>query len=305
MKLITCDYVCCFGNDRDGVLELVLESKGKTGKFSAGYYRSDDKLKSIIDISSMAGCPFRCNFCALGDTPFLRALTPEEMLEQVEIVLSRARMFFKEIDDKKHKITIAKSGEPLLNFNLVDAMGLLGSYANSFKISSIFPAGAKVKKNLESLARFASTYSKPVQLQVSILSTDDEERLKIAGAKVASLCEINEGLILWRDLVQGDHSRVPNLSITLTEDTECSPSRLIAAISPAVANIRFRPYIETENGTRHQVKRVVSRLDTLVQEFKNSGFKVSIAGIATPVEEKYHISSVSELEVYENRLRIV
>jgi len=302
MSLVTCDYVCCFGDDNDGVLELIMESEGKAGNFSAGYYRSDDKLKSIIDVSSMAGCPFRCPFCALGDTPFMRALTPEEMFEQVEITISRARKFFTEIDDKKHKITIAKSGEPLLNFNLVEALKLMSSYGHSYKVSSIFPSGRKVRNNLESLAEFASTYREPVQLQISILSTDEEERFRIAGAKVASLSEINEGLILWRDIVKGNNARVPNLSITLTEDTDCSPSKLISVISPDAANIRFRPYIETENGTKHEVKRESGKLDVLVQQFRDSGFKVSIAGVATSIEEKYHISSVSELEVHKNRL---
>lgn len=83
---------------------------------------------SESQISSMAGCPFSCPFCALGDSQFIRALEPSEMLEQVEIVINGAEKFFNLTQDKKHKITIAISGEPLLNLNLVNGLKLMSSY---------------------------------------------------------------------------------------------------------------------------------------------------------------------------------
>ena len=63
-------------------------------------------------ISSMAGCPVECAFCATGTLGFLRNLTPAEIIDQIILVE-------KELNTKVTNIVFMGMGEPLLNYNNV------------------------------------------------------------------------------------------------------------------------------------------------------------------------------------------
>jgi len=63
-------------------------------------------------ISSMAGCPVECSFCATGTLGFLRNLTPAEIIDQIILVE-------KELKAKVTNVVFMGMGEPLLNYNSV------------------------------------------------------------------------------------------------------------------------------------------------------------------------------------------
>ncbi len=63
-------------------------------------------------ISSMAGCPVECAFCATGTLGFLRNLEPAEIIDQVILVEN-------ELKTKVTNVVFMGMGEPLLNYKNV------------------------------------------------------------------------------------------------------------------------------------------------------------------------------------------
>ena len=88
------------------------------GKFIEAVYMPwyDEDLTEIeritLCISSMAGCPVECAFCATGTLGFLRNLEPAEIIDQIIIVE-------KELNIRINNVVFMGMGEPLLNYTNV------------------------------------------------------------------------------------------------------------------------------------------------------------------------------------------
>lgn len=67
----------------------------------------------MIGVSTMSGCPVGCKFCATGKLKKWRNLSAEEIVQQVEFVLSKHQSNF--LDAKEHKINYTRMVEPFLN----------------------------------------------------------------------------------------------------------------------------------------------------------------------------------------------
>lgn len=126
----------------------------------------DRKGRWMIGVSTMSGCPVGCKFCATGNMKKSRRLTPQEILAQVEFVLSLHNEDF--CDAYEHKINYTRMGEPFLNIgnvrlaiNLIEKM-----YPNTHHyVSTIGVKGSDfswVKEN--------------ITLQISVHSFDETER---------------------------------------------------------------------------------------------------------------------------------
>ncbi len=75
--------------------------------------------RSTLCISSMAGCPVGCAFCATGTLGFKRNLTPTEIIDQIFLVE-------KDLKVKINNIVVMGMGEPLLNYeNVLKALNLM------------------------------------------------------------------------------------------------------------------------------------------------------------------------------------
>lgn len=120
----------------------------------------------MIGVSTMSGCPVRCKFCAAGGMKKWRNLTAEEIVEQVEFVLSKREEKF--VDAFEHKINYTRMGEPFLNIgNVKEAINEIDAkYPNTHHyVSTIGIAGSDfswIKDN--------------ITLQLSVHSLDEEKR---------------------------------------------------------------------------------------------------------------------------------
>ncbi len=245
---LSADFVAQFGNKHDGTIQIPVITKDK-GIVEASYFYGDNKPKNIAVISSQIGCPAECSFCELGEDKFTRNLTPEEMYEQVILLLQTASRYGFDVDSIDHKVTVANTGEPLFNANLVSGLEQIAALDVSFKVSTIFPAGQKVRKNFEALAQFASTYNQPVQIQTSLISTSEEYRRKVGGIKLASYAEIRGAAEYWRTL--NPKGRKFNFSLILSGETPCEVNEVYEVFPPELFRFRFRNYVPTENGKRN------------------------------------------------------
>jgi len=68
----------------------------------------------MIGVSVMSGCPVGCKFCATGNLPRWKNLTAEEIVAQIEFVLSKHKKIAF-TDAKEYKINYTRMGEPFLN----------------------------------------------------------------------------------------------------------------------------------------------------------------------------------------------
>lgn len=71
----------------------------------------------MIGVSTMSGCPVHCKFCNTGLMKNYRNLTAEEIVKQVEFVLSKRTENFSLAQE--HKINYTRMGEPFLNIENV------------------------------------------------------------------------------------------------------------------------------------------------------------------------------------------
>ena len=226
---IRTDFVAQFGNKSDGTIQIPAITKDE-GVIEASYFYGDSKPKNIAVISSQISCPAACSFCELGDERFKRNLTAEEMYEQVIMLLQTAARHGFDIEAIGHKVTVANTGEPLFNPNLREGLERIAALNFSIKVSTIFPAGAKVRKNFEELAQFASAYDQPVQMQTSLISTSEEYRREAGGIKLASYSEIRDAAEYWRN--RNPEGRKFNLSLILSEDTPCDVDEVSGTFPP-------------------------------------------------------------------------
>ncbi|MBU1179967.1 hypothetical protein KJ885_03415, partial [Patescibacteria group bacterium] len=254
VKTVKKDLVWQFGNREDGVIEFAGLVDG--GIIEVGYFYGTDKPKNILVISSQVGCAVGCFFCPMGSArgrdKFKRNLTAEEMFEQVVLMLQIAKEYSFDIENIEHKITFAKAGEPLLNPFIFSGIEMLGRLGFSLKLSTIFPRGTQ--ERFEEIVKFIQTYHKPVQLQVSLVSTVEAIREGSARMKLASFKEISEAGKLWK--YHDNFCRKINLSLMMAGEAPFDFDAAQRYFPPDTFRFRLRLYIPNENGESHDLRAV-------------------------------------------------
>src|SRR6056297_1156436 len=82
------------------------------------YELGDRKERWMIGISVMSGCPVRCKFCATGQMNKWRNLTAQEIVDQVDFIVSK-NPDFDPNESKEFKLNMTRMGEPFLNIENV------------------------------------------------------------------------------------------------------------------------------------------------------------------------------------------
>lgn len=131
------------------------------------YETGDRSERWMIGVSVMSGCPIRCKFCATAKLKKWRNLTAEEIVAQIEFILSKNPTLDPR-NSKEFKINYTRMGEPGLNIeNVKKAISIIDSrYPNTHHyVSTIGIKGMDyswVKDN--------------ITLQVSLHSLDEAHR---------------------------------------------------------------------------------------------------------------------------------
>lgn len=176
---------------QDGSIKYLFElndGKSVEAVYMPWYDESDGEIERVtLCISSMAGCPVECAFCATGTMGFIRNLTTAEIIDQILFVE-------KDLGTKITNIVFMGMGEPLLNFtNVVRAIDILALPINKLitrKRITLSTVGitAKIKHLADS--------DSPVKLAISLHATTNGFREKIIpmakGVKLFDLMEAVE-----------------------------------------------------------------------------------------------------------------
>jgi hypothetical protein len=285
LSQVSQDYVVKFGDSHDGIIEIPALTKDG-GVVEVGYFYGDIKPKNIINISSQIGCPSRCKFCEVGNERFVRSLTADEIYEQAILMLKIASGFGIDIDAIKHKGSIAKTGEPLLNPEIVEGIRKLSGLDCSFKISTILPDNNLTEKNYRGLAEFAAEYPDSFQMQISLISTSEEYRQKYSGIKLMTFRDIAKSSEIWHRL--NPTGRKTNLSLILAEQIPCNAETVLETFPPELFRFRFRPYISNQYGTANGLTSLSpERLTQIKEDFQDKGYEVDEGATPTPTEFKF------------------
>ncbi len=133
----------------------------------------DAQGRNTVCISSQAGCPMACSFCATGKMGFKRNLTTEEIVDQV---LHFARLLKKKTGEVNN-IVFMGMGEPFHNYdNVMKAVRILND-KDGFNLGirhiSISTCGI-----VPAILKFADEKTQ-VNLAISLHAPNDEIRSKI------------------------------------------------------------------------------------------------------------------------------
>ncbi len=238
-----------------------------------------------------------CAFCELGVEPFARNLSPVEMRDQADLVLGEARLRGWGPEPGQLKITVANGGEPLLNPRLPEALGLLGELGASFKVSTVLPRGNRASETLTRAAEFAAGYGQPVQLQISLISTDEAERIKLSGGAAADFATVRRAAETWRTL--NPSGRKVNLSLIVSATTPCDVAQVAEQFPAELFRFRFREYVPTMNGTGHGLEAVArERLVAIKDGFRQRGYDVFDDASPTATERKFGLVANAVRRMY-------
>jgi hypothetical protein len=167
----------------------------------------------------------------------------------------------------------------------------------SFKVSTIFPSGSKAREIFDGVADFASKYSEPVQIQISLISTSEEYRKDAAGIKVASFEDISAAAEHWKD--RNPDGRKINLSLILNEDTPANVEDIKSILTPELFRVRLRPCVSTDNGKAHGLKTISNiRYAVIKDQFRQAGYEVGDWAIPTETEQRHGLASNVTLHRY-------
>ncbi|MFC1921488.1 23S rRNA (adenine(2503)-C(2))-methyltransferase RlmN [Chloroflexota bacterium] len=103
-------------HDKDGTMKLLLEMSDGARIETVGLPYAD---RFSCCLSTQAGCPVGCAFCASGQGSFVRNLSPGEIVEQalsVQELAQSGTIQFNGPGQRIDHVTIMGMGEPLLNY---------------------------------------------------------------------------------------------------------------------------------------------------------------------------------------------
>ena len=178
----------------DPIIENVQKSKDGTRKF---LLRLEDgekiecvllehdgdksKKRKTLCVSTQAGCPLGCVFCATGQTGFRRDLTVGEILGQVYAINS----FLEE--DKVGNVVFMGMGEPFLNYNnslkairiLIDPAGLnIGQRRITVSTAGIVPGIEKLAEENLDIVLAISLHAPNDRLRSKLMPLNNKYNLK-------------------------------------------------------------------------------------------------------------------------------
>ncbi len=163
-------------SSRDKTTEKALITLNDGIKIESVLMRHKDGRNTVC-VSSQAGCPMNCLFCATGETGFKRNLTSSEIVGQV---LFFARILKKE-DQRVDNIVFMGMGEPFLNYeNVMEAIKILNNQKWGMSIGSrhISISTVGIIEGIEKMTQ----ESLQLNLAISLHAPNNELRSKIVPA---------------------------------------------------------------------------------------------------------------------------
>lgn len=258
--------------DTDKKIEyLYVGDYGKENNIKAdflGYKREINKVehktvdlseKMVVTISTQKGCPMNCMFCDCPKVGFHGNVSRQELIEEVSNAIKFSHCDY----TQRFNLHLARMGEPSLNarnvldFLKYDLCRVVYSQMVADVIHPVFttmcPNGLGVKKMQDILTEFCCIknwdYNGEAGLQLSINSTDEEQRNALFRGKSLSLREISE---IARKL-PNPVGRKYTLNFPVTDKTILDPKRLSELFDKNKFIVKITPIHETNEANANGI----------------------------------------------------
>ena len=211
-------------------------------------------------VSSQAGCPLKCAFCATGQMGFIRNLHFTEIFDQF-LIMNRVaeENFGKRITN----IVYMGMGEPLLNYeNVMKSIELLTSpSAQAMSPQRITLSTVGVVNGIRRLA----DENFPCGIAISLHCADERKRLElIPSTKTFPLAEIRDALAYFHKKT-GERISIEYLLLDGITDTRGDAEKLWEFCKPFPAKINLIEYndnnLQFRKSTEKRVKDFVAYLE--------------------------------------------
>lgn len=259
--------------DTDKQLEfLYVGDYGKTNNIKANFlgltkeingvmhHDVDLKDKMVVTISTQKGCPCRCCFCDCPKVPFQGNASVEELVYETETAIEESGCDY----TKRFNLHLARMGEP--SFNYINVFEFLTNYLPSIVnkkmkadvihpvFTTMLPKTIGKDKMLHILLEFCKIkndkYNGEAGLQLSINSTDDEQRDFLFNNKSLSLKDISE---ITHSLPH-PIGRKYTLNFPVTKDTILDAKRLSELFDKEKFIVKITPIHETHEAIKNNIQ---------------------------------------------------
>lgn len=210
-------------------------------------------------ISSQAGCPLRCDFCATGQMGFLRNLTALEIFDQAVHIARQSRVEGRALTN----LVFMGMGEPFLNYDAVmDAVALLND-GNGFNLGArhMTVSTAGIVPGIEQFAKEGVQ----VNLAISLHAPDDELRSKLMP--VNKKWPIARLMAATRAYVAKTHRKVfyEYVMLASVNDRPDDARRLADLLSGPLHHVNLIPYNPTDAGYRRSSPVAMRRFQEILR----------------------------------------
>lgn len=228
--------------------------------------------RTVICCSVMSGCPVGCKFCGTG-SKFIRNLTAEEIVEQINIVL-KDKNLIDDINEKCEKLQFMfmSMGEPMLNWDEVEkAIIQLNQKFNNAQLL-LSTIGCDDDKTFSKIIRLSKKIDK-IGLQFSIHKSNDKERnILIPFKKKMNLQKIRDaGMIWWRETGRNPFL---NYCVDGTNNTAKNFEELTNLFSPVVFNFTFSVVCSPDENMKDAAFRNLDVIKRFQDKFLKKGYNV-------------------------------
>jgi 23S rRNA (adenine2503-C2)-methyltransferase len=185
----------------------------------------------MIGVSTMSGCPVRCKFCATARLKKWRALTAQEIIEQVHFAVEKCADH--PADSQEFKINYTRMGEPFLN---IDAVRGAIAYFDRFT-KGYWGPGKQIHHYVSTIGIQGSDFSwirDNTTLQISLHSLDEERRRwLIPFPRLMSLEELGQ--------IRTGSKLKTTLNMTLVDEKDFDIEKLKRYFDPKYFFIKLSP----------------------------------------------------------------
>lgn len=243
--------------------------------------------KWVITISTQYGCSMGCNFCDVPRVGAGKNATADDLVRQV---LTGIKLHPEVQSTKRLNIHFARMGEPTWNPNVLDATKWLKTHVDPEYtihpvVSTMMPRGNEwLKTFIHTWMRMKNRLLRGnAGLQISINSTDEDERLQAFGGNACTLPEIAK---VMEGIIPSGRKITLNFAVAgYTVD----PSRLRRYFSPEDYIVKLTPMHKTKAARQRGIETVgdyttYEPYDKLETALREAGYDVLVF-IASEAED--------------------
>lgn len=197
------------------------------------------KNRLTVCVSTQAGCPMRCAFCATGQAGYTRSLGCGEIVDQVRIVGD-------DFGQRVTSVVLMGQGEPFLNYDAsIEAMRILNSEDGlGIGARHITVSTCGVLPQIRRFAAEPEQFTLALSLHSAVQETRDE---LMPGVKKYPLDRLRDSIISYTQ-VTGRRPTYEYLMIQGVNDTNPELKALVSFCRNTLCHVNLIPLNDTPKG---------------------------------------------------------